>query len=412
MLGKGRLVTGGALIAVLLGGGLTATSVADDYELNIVMPNAANLVESAPVQIGGTRAGEVTALDARDGKAIVTVSIDSEHAPLPSGTKAHVEWKSLLGERVVNLLPGNPANPPIPEGGMMPAGAEQVELDQVLAALDPETREHVTSVVKQLDATMRFHRDNIRQTLLAAGPTVQALGEVLKAVGSDGPAIRKLVSDLQEMTAPIAARQVKLQRIVTNLTSVTAATAPEQDKLRRGLRQLTSTLDTTKRTLDLVPSATDEAVPLLNDLNPVTSKLDQVSRNLSPLLRRLRPTIDELRPALVSADMLLQRTPALLDTSHDTIPGIGTAVTKANPAVDFLRPYTPDLMGWLANWGAAFSSYDTQGHFFRGLIQYGATAANDNPGAGPGIRGGPESRPAPGTASGQPWTDANGSGMR
>lgn len=411
MLARVKLIaTAAAALVFASGAYMLPGNGADDYDLVLVADNAVNVAKGSQVNIKGFRAGQVSSVEARDGRALITMSLSGEQIPLHEGTKAVVEWKATIGERTIALEPGPPLNPEIPSGSMIEAGQEQVEADELLAALDTKTRRHLTSTVRQLDATLKEHPGDIQQTLKGAGPTVRALGEVLKAVGQDGPAIRSLVTDLREMMDPLAARQEKLSRVVNDLGNLTNTMAPQHEQLRRGLKELPATLITAKNTLDEVPAATDQAVPLLNDLRPATRQLAGVSRNLRPLLRDLRPTVSELRPTLSAGSQLLRRTPGLLDSAHDVVPDLTYTVRKVNPAVDFLRPYTPDLIGWLSNWGNAFASYDSRGHIFRGLIQAGPSAFNDNPGVPVGFEVDPA--PAPGAASGNAWTDAHGSGMR
>jgi phospholipid/cholesterol/gamma-HCH transport system substrate-binding protein len=406
------LVGAGVLAAVAVAAGYLVSSSSAGYQVQLVMPNAANLLDGSRVEIDGASVGSVTGLQARDGQALVTISVDDGHAPLHAGSQAQVQWRGLLGERVVELTPAPAANPPIPAGSIIPAGTEQVELDQVLAALDPQTRSHLDSTVQQLDSSLKAHPQDVQQTLATAGPAVQEAGEVLKAIGQDGPAIQSLITNLRKLMDPLAGKQSQLQQVVADLTDATTAMAAEQDQFRQALGALPSTLDTAKQTLDGVPSTVDTTVPLLDDLRPATQQLTDVSKNLSPLLVDLRPTIAQLGPTLDSASTLLQSTPALLDSTHGVLPGVTQAAQQLNPAVSFLRPYTPDVVGWLSNWGAAFANYDAQGHYFHGLVQVSTSVFDDNPGAAVGLKGGPNSTPAPGMASGQGWVDANGSAPR
>lgn len=401
-----------ALVLVVWGAVFVTNQASGDsgYELKLMSPNAANLAEGSPVQVRGVEVGTVSSFEVLGDKALVTIGISGDRAPLHTGTRARVVWKSLVGERVVEVLPGPERNPTIPSGGVIEVGSEQVRVDQVLSALDAPTRAHLASTVRQLDRTLTPHSADLNQTLKQAGPAVGALGDVLKAVGQDGPAIRSLVTNLKKVTEPLAARQQQLQETVGDVTDMTGAVAPKEAQLRETLKQLPSTLNAAKKTLDRVPGAVDQTAPVLDDLRPATRQLTSVSKNLSPLLVDLRPTMAELRPTLGSASSLLKKTPAMLDSAQAVVPSLTDTVKQLNPAVDFLRPYTPSLAGWLSNWGNAFSGYDSRGHIFHGLVQAGTNSLDDNPGVPVGLS--VDEEPAPGDAGGQPWTDANGSGMR
>lgn len=401
----------GVLVVALVAWG-TSTLVANPaYSVQLVMPSAANLVTGSRVQIKGVDVGEVEDLSTRSGRAIVNVSVSGQHAPLHSGTTARVVWSSALGERVVELDPGPASNPKLPEGALLQARPTHVEVDDLLAALDAPTREKLKSLVAGLDRTMAGHEDKLNETLKTAGPAVGALGQVLEGVGRDGPAIRALVTRLHAMAGPLAQRQEQLREIVTTAERFTGATAQRQRQLAEGLRQVPATLDAANSALKRVPKAADASIPLLNDLQPATRRLPSVAHNLSPLLVDLRPAAARLRPVLKATRSVLQNTPTMLDMSHGVLPSMTRTFDKSAPAVRFLRPYTPELIGWLSNWGNAFSTYDAQGNLAHVLLTASSASLNNNPGVKPpGIQH--DLRPPPGAAEGQPWTDANGDGIR
>lgn len=404
-----RFIAAGVAVAACAA---ALNAIADNgYELRIVMPSAASLVDGSPVQIEGHDVGEVTELTTRDNKAVVTVSLSGDDVPLRAGTTAGVEWKAAVGSRIVALERGPDGNPELPDGAMIEAHADRVEVDDVLAALDPPTRKRLSSLLRQLNGTVAGREADLKATLTAAGPTVRALGEVLRAVGHDGPAIRALVTRLHEMTRSLASRQDKVRGVVTDLGHASRVAAGQHDRLREGLGELPRTLDEVNRTLAQVPDASKAATAFLQDLRPGTAKLPALSRNLAPVLRDLRPTVAELRPALTSLSAFLTTTPAMLDTAHSVLPGAGSIVRDAAPAMAFLRPYSPELAGFLSDWASAFAPFDAHGHFVRQHVVSSATGGTDNPGVlPPGLHR--REAPVPGANEGQPWTDANGSGIR
>lgn len=398
-------------VGALALGALTFTMKDDGYHLDVVMPAASNLVPGSVVQINGAPAGKVSSLEARDGKAVIGLDVDDEFAPLHDGTTVRISWKATLGERIVDLAPGPDTNPELPDGSMIEGTVDRVELDQVLAALDAPTRAHLQSLLSRLDATLSGSEGDLRSTLQSAGPAVQALGEVLRGVGDDGPSIRSLVVRLRELTSAVASRRSDLSGSVDRMASAVQVIAAQRVALRQLLAELPPTLDTANVTLGKVPSTVDAVVPLLDALQPATAKLPGVAHELSPLLRDLRPTVTELRPTLTALDQLLGGTPRLFRGLSSVAPQVGSAGQTLSPMLAYLRPYTPELAGWLSNWGSAAANYDANGHYLRAFGQEGSTSLNHNPGVlPPGITR-HRSR-IPGEAEGQPWVDANGSEMR
>jgi phospholipid/cholesterol/gamma-HCH transport system substrate-binding protein len=398
-----------------LAGGLAATVVAglllvqkqDAYDVQLVMPSAAQVSKQTPVWIDGRQVGEVTDLGVKDGKALVKISIDEDAAPLHAGSTTRVEWVSAVGERVLTIEPGPESNAAIPEGAYVEAASRQVEVDQVLAALDTKTRKRVSSLIGRLQSTVAGRESELNATITQASGTVDALGEVLRAVGADGPSIRAIVQDLSSLLDASARRRTQISASVANLSKVASSVAGEQQAISAMLEQLPSTIDTANTTLGKVPSASEETVGLLDELEPSTRRLRSVSKNLAPVLVDLRPTVAELRPLLGAADQLLQQAPALLDSSHAVVPGFDAMLADLAPAISFLRPYTPDGIGGLFNWGQAFAPYDGAGHTWAGLLAPGTNALNESLVPLPTARQNPE--PYPGQAEGQPWIDATGS---
>lgn len=410
-MGRGRLAAGAVAALALVGIVAVTGDDVDAYEVRMLMPSAEGAIEGATAMVNGHGVGRVTDIGVQGGQALVTVRIDEEFAPLHAGTRARIRWNSILGRRNLELLPGPERNPELPSGKTISSDIERVELDDVLAALDSRTRKNVQGLVKELQSTLGGNEKQLRNTLTQAGPFVEALGEVLDGVGQDGAAIRSLVKDLHGVTRVLATRDQELGRTVGNLSSLLRSVAAQQKQVKAALQEAPGTLQAGTEFLGRVPRAVDAAVPLLEDLQPATRQLPALARHLNPVLRDLRPTVDALRPTLGSLQSLLQFTPGLLDSAHATVPELESALYAAGPAVSFLRPYTPEVIGFATNWTSIFASKNMSGHYGRALITTSASALNSNPGIlPPGLEQDPA--PAPGSLVGQAWTDANGDTVR
>lgn len=401
------LAVGGVLAAVMAGG---VSLVDGGYDVDLVMPTASNVVLGSPVFVDGTQAGTVSDIEARDGQAVLTLDL-SDSEPLPSGSTARIAWKAVLGERVVEIDPGEGSSVEIPDGGLIEGKVHRVELDEVLAALDPPTRRRLSELVGRLDRTVGGSEEDLAATVRSAGPAVRTLGEVLEAVGRDGEAIRALVTRLDDMTRTLATRQGEIAAVIEGLGRVTDRTQARHQQLRDALRQLPGTLQAANSTLGRVPGVVQATTPLLEDLRPATEKLPGVAADLRPLLRDLRPAVADLRPTLRDARSLLAETPAFLDGAHAVLPSTTSTIRDTRVAAAFLRPYTPELAGWISNWASANANYDSYAHYARIWVQGGPSQFNQNPGAmPPGLS--KNLAPVPGELEGQPWTDAHGSEMR
>ena len=396
------------LAAAAVVSGTAWLSFDSTYRVHVLLGSAANVVEGGSVLVSGVEEGEVTQIGVQDGKATLELELDRDVAPLHDGAKVTVDWKALLGERRISIADGPASNATIPDGGMV-RGVQQkpMELDEIINALDKPTRRHLTSFFGRLDQTLHGSQPDVRSTLRTIGPALNSLGELLRAAGTDGPAIENLVRRLNDMMSTLAQRGDAVRAVIEDLSDLTRQTVGQRRQLSVALRALPPTLDQATTTLASVPGTVDDVSPLLRDLRPATRRLPRVATNLRPVLTDLRPMVGELKPTLAALHTLLGTTPGLLDRSHAVLPAADHALTYAQPALRFLRPYTPELAGWLTTWGSAGGNYDSNGHYWRMHVQGGATSLNANPGVlPPGVRKDPY--PPPGSNADQPWTDAFG----
>jgi phospholipid/cholesterol/gamma-HCH transport system substrate-binding protein len=339
--------------------------------------------------------------------------VDADHAPLHDGATVRIGWKSLLGERIFEVTDAPPGAPALPDGATVPGRMPSpVEIDDVLSVLDPPTWQRLAAVVGTLDRRVGGSTRDVNATLRAAGPALDALGNVLRGVGADGAAVRQVVTELDGLVGTLDDRDAQLRGTVEHLAGTSATLAGQREQIGRVLAKTHGVLDKATTVLGEVPATVDAASPLLRDLRPAAARLRPVAAGLRPLLDGLRPAVTELRPTLDSASDLLDRTPRLLDGMRDTLPAATETLGHYASALSFLRPYTPEMAGWMSNWASSMADYDSNGHYARGMVQAGFEALNVNPGGitAPGVA--EDERPLPGAASGEPWTDAFGSGLR
>ena len=395
----GVFVTGVAVQSLLYGG-------ANAYEMTVVFPDAANLVRGGRVQIDGLTAGTIEGLKVEDGKALVRISIQGEHAPLHDGTKARIDYLALLGERAIALLPGPESNPELPDGAILEGGAARIDFDQFLRTFNPETQQRIRKAVPNLEAVLGGREAKVGETLEAMPPATEAIAQLLAAVGEDGPALRQLLTSLRELSSRLVDRRNDIAGVVDGLEKFMTAGARRDEALAAGLDVLPSTLQAASGALDRLPGAAAAAVPLLQDLRPVADLLGPVSAQLAPVLAELRPTLAAFRPALSSLAGLLDVTPDLLATAGGFLPEANRSLTAFLPTVDFLRPYSPELAGAVANFASAAANYDRNGHYIQVIGAGSSSSFNRQP-----DRTFPSQTTnldrKPGELEDQPWANAN-----
>jgi len=409
MILRHKLLAGVAAAATFAAG--TSMLPSDPYQVVVALPSATNLYPGAVVQVSGLDAGKVDAIWVSGSEARLRLDLDKSVAPLHDGAQVRVAWNSLVGRRQVDIVDGPATSPTLPDGKLIAAAYENVELDDVLATLDAPTRAKVQALVGDLDTVLGKNDVKVNQLLAAAAPGVQSIAGILDDVGSDGQALRSLVTNLHQVTSTLSSRDQQLSATVSHLRSVLASTVRQQQALSAALDAAPSTLAYGTAFFSKVPAAVDQVVPLVDELRPAIDQLPEVAHRLNPVLTDLRPTVADLRPTLAAASSLLGVTPNFLDRGTSVVPQLDSAVSSLQPAVSFLRPYTPEVIGFLTNWTSLFSAKNSAGHFGRALVPASGTSLNSNPGILPPGQTQWQA-PAPGQLVGQAWTDANGDTIR
>ena len=143
----------GLLIFLWLSFGGTLPLAPQGYRVSVEFDQGVELASQAQVQISGVPVGRVVSvgLDHRTGLSRAVMEIDKQYAPRPVDTHAILRAKTLLGETYVELSPGTPAAPKIPDGGTIPQAqvSPTVQLDQIFSTFDPATRQAFQTWMQQ-----------------------------------------------------------------------------------------------------------------------------------------------------------------------------------------------------------------------------------------------------------------------
>ncbi len=98
----------GFLTTQLPGSGLRLHRAAASYEVTAKFDNVGGLKVGAPVNMAGVTIGHVVAiaLDGREYKAAVTLSIDRAYSHIPDDSDAAIQTSGLLGANYVGITAG------------------------------------------------------------------------------------------------------------------------------------------------------------------------------------------------------------------------------------------------------------------------------------------------------------------
>ena len=371
---------------LLLGGGATHT-----YELKF--ENAGQLVKDDDVQIGGRRVGSIKKMElTADNQALITVEVQEPFAPLHTGTTAIIRATSLSGiaNRYIALTPGPQSNPKIDDGGLLASDKTTtiVDLDQLFATFDKPTRNNLGRVVRAFATQLRGKGPLAGKAAEYFNPTLSTSRRLVEQLTTDDTALTDFLINASKTVTALAEKRGDLQSLVTNTNATAGAIASESASLDQALAVLPQTLRRANTTFVNLRATLDDLDTLVDASKPAT-------RRLAPFLRELRPLVADARPTIADLRRLVRRAGAGNDLTDATlkIPGLERlakpalensrqALVKSQPVLEFIRPYTPDLVGWFRDFGQGASTYDANGHYARIQPIFNAFSFNDNPAGG------------------------------
>jgi phospholipid/cholesterol/gamma-HCH transport system substrate-binding protein len=328
------------------------------------------------VLIGPATVGRVDSVGlTADGKAEVTMTLDSDASPVPQGTIARVYQNSLSGSanRYVVLQPGPSNAPSISSGGVIPEIDTRsfVSLDQLFNTFDPLTRAGLSNFIRGEAASVQGRAHAANRTLRYFAPALTSTSQVTAELTRDEPTFDALLVQGAQAMQALASRSQQLTQLIANTDVTTGAIARQSVALKRALSLFPGAL--TRSTASFRGLDTT-----LNALDPLVAASKRGIRRLTPFSAQLRslvsasiPTIGKL-DALIrnprgSGDLLslLRATPSLARIADSAFRHMIAQMNDSQAQLDTFREYTPDVAAALADLGQAGAYYDANGHYTR-----------------------------------------------
>jgi phospholipid/cholesterol/gamma-HCH transport system substrate-binding protein len=384
-----RAVALGAILVAVIVVAVILLSSGSETTYKLRFQNAGQLVKGDEVQVGGRRIGSVKEIKlTNNNEAEITIGM-KEFTPLHQGTTAIIRATSLSGiaNRYIALTLGPNSAPKLKDGATITAErtTTPVDLDQLFNTLDPATRKGLQQVIQGSAEQYVGKGAQANDSAKYFNPFISSTDELVRQVNSDSQSLTDFIVDSSKLVSTVAERRDDLSALVGNANATAGAIANENVALASDLELLPTTLRRGNTTFVNLRSTLDDLTVLVNTSKPVAPKLAPFFRELRPLVAEAVPTISDLRkvvhqsgPNNDATDLLL-KAPKLQRIASPTFRNSITALKKSQPIIEFIRPYAPELVGWIRDFGQGAANYDANGHFGRVAPQFNAFQYSDNP---------------------------------
>jgi phospholipid/cholesterol/gamma-HCH transport system substrate-binding protein len=368
-----RIAAAGAVIAAFLLVGLLLFGGNGGNSYRFLFETGGQLVPGNEVLIAGQSVGTIDSIELTDDSQ-AEVQLTTERT-LTEGTSAVIRSTSLSGvaNRYIALTLG-PDNAPELDGDQPVSGTDTtsaVDLDQLFNVFRPKERR---ALQKFIQGNATIYTDEGRAANRAykfINPALSQSQRVFAELAQDSVALERFLVEGADTFGAIADRRDDLASLVVDANTALGAVANQNEALDRSLVALPGTLRQANTTFVNLRTT-------LDDLDPLVAVSYPATENLAPFLRRVQSVAKDSRPVFKDLGKVVKlkgKANDLRDTLKD-LPTVrkegNTAWPAAIDAMDssqdnlaFLRPYGPDVFGFLAKLGESAAYYDANGHYAR-----------------------------------------------
>lgn len=226
----------------------------DGKKIDVIFDTVAGLDEKSAVRVAGVRVGQVESIRLQpDGRARVTLEVD-EDIQLRRGASAQVASLGLLGEKYVELFPGDPrlASIEVPGARTVIRGSSTATIDQVTNQVST-IAEDVKAITTSLRAALggpegQQRMDEIVENVRQVTAKVRLLLEVNEGnVNATADNIRAITADLRVEIPRIAA---SIDRVLGTVGGTMGENREDVRVLVQNLKTLSGDLKTTADNLN------------------------------------------------------------------------------------------------------------------------------------------------------------------
>lgn len=347
----------------------------EQHRLNVVVPEATNLIKGQEVKAGGRAIGEIddiTALE-RGAKARITLSIDDDAWPLPQGTTFGVRFGGTASfyNRHILATPGPASAPPLAENATIAAKdfIVPVEVDQLLATFDTDARRDLKSFINRSGIALDRSGGNLVKVLDKTPAALEQGAAVLKDATDDRGALSQVVRRTDSVIDSVRRADPGVQQLITGAATTFTAIAAEQQALRDTVQRLPAMLEQTRSTLRTADGTLNRAAVLARNIGPGVRRLRQTATPLNTVLTSLSDIAPDAKATLATARTNGPRINELLTRATTVSPQLSSISDGAIENLQCIRPWTPEITALLMTWADFHSWSDGKDKVLRAQLQ-------------------------------------------
>ncbi len=276
------------------------------FELKAEFQTAQAVVpgQGQTLRVAGVKVGDVEDVSLEDGVAVVTFGVDRDFLPVYRDATILLRPQTGLKDMFFEMDPGTKKAGEIQEGGTVQLAntAPDVNLDEVLGALDNDTRAYLRLLLVSGGQALHGRDKDLGRLLGSLGPLSRDIDRINSKVAERKANLRRLITNFNLLTREVGRSEQSLTDLVEASNTSISAIAEQDPSVQRAVRLLPGTLAQSTVALNHISQFADQLGPALGDLRPFARNLAEVNSSTKRLAVKTTPVIkSEIRPFVRTA---------------------------------------------------------------------------------------------------------------
>src|SRR3954447_16004054 len=342
-----------ALIVIAIGTFLGFTKkipFQSHYEVKAAFLSANNLKKDSPVRIAGVEVGKVTKIERPSKGAnavLVTMQIQDKGRPLHEDATFKIRPRIFLeGNFFVDITPGS-AGKEVAKDHVFPVNqtAVPVQLDQVLTALQTDTREDLKTFLREYAAGLKGKgAKGFNESIKYWKPAYRDSAIVSEALlGEKEHDLSGYIDRSGVVAGALDRHRQSLKDLITNFRVTAGAFARENTNLEAAIAELPRTLRAAQPALGALNRSFPGLRGFARDIRPGVENSEETIDVTLPLLKQLRGLVSEPELRGLTSD-LRPTVPALARLTKASVPLSRQVRASASCQTEVILPWSKDQL--------------------------------------------------------------------
>ncbi len=223
-----------------------------------VVDDAGGLVKNSAVKMAGIKVGTIDDIQLENGRAKVTIALDKS-VPLTSSSRIELRTDGILGDRHVEILPGNPGDPAMPANAPITSVNESAGLDNLM----------------------------------------KEVGKIAKSLHQFTETLNKASQGRGDDSTPIGRIILNIEKVSRDLANITGENREKIAEILDRVKSLTGTLDKYVNTDTMA-----HLNSTLKNVDEITGKINRGEGTVGKLIND-EQTVDELNTAIQNVNQAI-----------------------------------------------------------------------------------------------------------